>query len=121
MWIAVIRKVSLKFQHLAALSVRHKPRALLAVSCACPVYNLIHRIIHSQPTGLYTSSRQGSQQVRVILAHALLRAPPLLDPLARVQHRGVITAAERITDLWEAVTRQLLGQGHRHLAWTCHG
>jgi hypothetical protein len=40
----------------------------------------------------------------------------LRDPLAGVQDGCVVTTAKRITDLGNAMTRQLLGQGYGHLA-----
>jgi hypothetical protein len=67
------------------------------------------------------SSRQSPQQVRVILVHAQFRIPQLLNPLARVQHRGVVLPAKRIPDLRKTVASQLLGKRHRHLARTRHG
>src|SRR3569833_71552 len=93
----------------------------LPVSCVRPVCNFIYKFVHSQRTGIYTSSCQSSQQVRVVLAHARLRVTQFLDPLARVQNSRVVTTAKRITDLWEAVIRQLLGKGHGHLARTRYG
>src|SRR4051794_18463979 len=108
-------------QSVAPCEHTHKPMRELPVYCAPPVGNFIHRTIHSQPTGIYTSSRQSSQQVRVVLGHTLFRVAQLLDPLARVYHGRVVTAAKRITDLWKAVTRQLLGKGHGHLARARYG
>ncbi len=60
-------------------------------------------------------SRQGSQQVHIVLADAPFGLAQLLDPSTRMQHRRVIAPTEGITDLGQTMVGQFLGQGHRHL------
>src|SRR5258706_12277382 len=67
-------------------------------------------------TAFPTLSSKGSQQVHVVLADPPFRLSQLFDPPAGMQHRRVISAAESIPDLRQAVIGQLLHQRHRDLA-----
>src|SRR5690606_9288028 len=59
------------------------------------------------------SGGQGSQQVLVVLADICIGFAQLLDLATGVQHGGVITPAETVTDFRQAVIGQLLGERHR--------
>src|SRR5581483_1828073 len=86
-------------QQLGVSTVPKTLRYDLLGDCGKLVRNFIPSGAHRKSTGLHTSPRQGSQQVRVVLAHADLGAAQLLDALARMQHRGVVAATEGIADL----------------------
>ena len=86
-------------QAVADVLNRHNPMRELPVTCARPVGNFIHRTLHRLSTGIYTSSRQSSQQVRIVLGHPLLGSAQLLDPLACMHDGGVVATAELLTDL----------------------
>src|SRR5690349_15550829 len=62
------------------------------------------------------SSEQDLLQLRVVAGEFLVRLAQLLRLAARVQHRGVVAAAEGLPDLGQALLRELLGERHGDLA-----
>src|SRR5256714_996828 len=115
-----MRKVSPPAQTVAVRSARHMYRDEATDGCAWPVRNFILTRAHSKSTGWSTSTRQGSQQVRVVFLDALLAVAQLLDALAGVQHGGVVAAAEGIADLRQTVAGELLGERHGDLPRARH-
>src|SRR5688572_17951339 len=88
----------------------------LPTAWAPPVYELWTILSPKLSTSIPQSSGQGSQQVLIILADALLRHAQFANPPASMDHGGVISAAESIADFREAVRRQFFRERHRDLA-----
>src|ERR1700727_431841 len=91
-------------------SVCSSPLTLTSATSACArsVGNLIHNLLNRK----LTSSSQGSQQVCVMFLYMLLDIAQILDSLAGVHHRGVISTAKGIADLRQAVAGKLLRPRH---------
>src|SRR5688572_4728105 len=93
----------------------------LPTACAPPVWHLWIILSTKQSTSIPQSSGQGSQQVLIVLADALLFDTQIANASAGMQHRRVITPAECVANLRQAVSRQFFCESHCYLARTRDG
>src|SRR5689334_1152703 len=78
--------------------------------CGRAVDNSAGPVIHS-----FLSCAQQAHELLPILTDAAIGGDELARDAARVKHRRVVAAAERVADLGQRMLGELLRERHRHL------